>query len=310
MRYKTFPHISFSPFFMKISDQLVSFKRFAIYEKGMVNKSCLNIIQVIKKLDAFLDFKNIEKISTNDILSYLYENREIKGWSPKTFCNYRQSIITFFQFCIKREIIKKNPAISIEKPKLPKSLPRSLSKKDVRKLIQYFEVFEWQTDFERIRNDCIFKTFLYTGLRLNELLNLKNCDVLLLERTLKVIKGKGNKDRTVPIHNDLYYLLKRYKEMKLKKHPDSVYFFVSQKRGRRLTDKNLYAVFSKIQKATGIYFTPHMLRHTFGKCSIEANLNVFKLKEILGHSSVSTTQIYMSVSMENIKNSFVNLELV
>ena len=81
---------------------------------------------------------------------------------------------------LKREIIKKNPAISIEKPKLPKSLPRSLSKKDVRKLIQYFEVFEWQTDFERIRNDCIFKTFLYTGLRLNELLNLKNISLIII----------------------------------------------------------------------------------------------------------------------------------
>lgn len=295
---------------MKISDQLTPFKRYAMYERGIVNKSCLNILQVIKKLDKFLDNKNIEKISTNDILGYLYENREIKGWKPKTFCNHRQSFVTFFEFCVKRNVIKKNPAISIEKPKIPKSLPRSLPKKDVRKLIQHFEIFEWQTDFERVRNNCIFKTFLYTGLRLNELLSLKNSDVLLLERTIKVIKGKGNKDRSVPIHNDLYYLLKTYKNMKQKKHPDSFYFFVSQKRGKRLTDKNLYTVFSKIQKTTGIYFTPHMLRHTFGKCSIEANLNVFKLKEILGHSSVSTTQIYMSVSMENIKSSFVNLELV
>jgi site-specific recombinase XerD len=295
---------------MNISIQLPLFKRYAIYERGMTHKSCLTILQITRKLDSFLDSKNIERISTNDILEYLYENRELRGWTPKTFCNQRQALLTFFRFCCKREMIKKNPVTSIDKPKLPKALPRSLSKKEVHKLLDHFEVFEWQTDFERIRNNCIFKTFLFTGLRLNELLSLKNSDVILSERTIKVIKGKGNKDRTIPIHNDLYNILNAYRKSKQKKHLNSFYFFVSQRKGKKLTDKNLYAIFSKIKKATGIYFTPHMLRHTFGKCSIEANLNVFKLKEILGHSNVSTTQIYMSVSMENIKTSFVSLPLI
>jgi site-specific recombinase XerD len=295
---------------MKISDQLVPFKRYAIHERGMTRKSCSNIMQVAKNLDTFLEFKNLKQISTNDVLEYLYENKERKGWTPKTFCNHRQSLITFFRFCCNRGLITKNPVLKIEKPKLPKSLPRFLTKVDIRTLLEHFEIYDWKTDFERLRNICIFKTFLFSGLRLNELLSLKNTDVILSERTIKVIKGKGNKDRTIPIHNDLYYALKIYENRKKIKHLNGVYFFVSQKRGMKLSDKNIYSVFKKIQKNTGIYFTPHMLRHTFGKCSVEANLHVFKLKEIMGHSSVSTTQIYMSVSMENIKNSFVNLELV
>jgi site-specific recombinase XerD len=295
---------------MNISDQLLPFKRYAMNERGMAYKSCLNILQVVRKLDNFLEYKNIKHISTNDIIGYLYENRERKGWTPKTFCNHRQSLLTFFRFCKKRDIVKKNPVEKIEKPKLPKALPRSLVKDDVHKLLSHFDIFDWQTDFERVRNNCIFKTFLFSGLRLSELLNLKNSDVILSERTIKVIKGKGNKDRTIPIHNDLYYVLKNYRNIKQKKHINSLYFFVSQKRGMRLTPKNIYDVFHKIQDKTGIYFTPHMLRHTFGKCSVEANLNVFKLKEIMGHSSVSTTQIYMSVSMDNIKKSFVGISLI
>ena len=163
---------------------------------------------------------------------------------------------------------------------------------------------------EHQRNVAIIFTFLYTGIRLSELQNLKTYEVNFNECSIFIHKGKGAKDRYVPIHPKLFSILNSYLRTRNQKLAASKYFFTSYRTEKRLTKKNIYTIFKKLSIACDIHITPHMLRHTMAKLSLEANLNAYKLKEILGHSNIATTQIYMSVSTENIRKSFNVLELL
>lgn len=291
---------------MQLSDSYNSFRRFALYEKGLRPRTIREILGIVSKLEHWSGNKIIKSISTTEIRSFLYEQKHYRSWSKKTFCNTRQYLKTFFDFCMAMEYRTDNPVIKIEKPKLPKTLPRCISKAHVQTLLLHLDTIPWHNELSAMRNKAIIRTFLFSGIRLSELLNLQSNHVDLLEETLLVKKGKGEKDRLVPIHPELLPYLKIYS----KKKQSTQYYFSSIRSDSRLTQKNLYAIFKRLQKVSGVYVRPHMLRHTFGKLSIEANLNPFTLKSILGHADINTTQIYVSLSGENIKTSFQRTHLL
>jgi site-specific recombinase XerD len=143
-----------------------------------------------------------------------------------------------------------------------------------------------------------------TGLRRSELLSLRQTDMHFGSGTLAVRGGKGRRDRTVPLHPKLFPLLRHYLAEKARRHRQSEWLFSSMKSEKRLTNKNLYTILRRVSVAAGVKFTPHMLRHTFGRELVEADFNIYKLKEIMGHSSVSTTQAYVALSPRSIKDSF------
>ncbi|QMU64832.1 MAG: tyrosine-type recombinase/integrase [Flavobacteriaceae bacterium] len=194
-----------------------------------------------------------------------------------------------------------NPAEKIEKPKLPKRIPRCLDKGQIESLLLHLDCYSWFNDLEAKRNKAIIRTFLYTGVRLNELLKLKTTSINFEASEIIIYEGKGSKDRIIPIHPDLMLYLKAYQDVK--KIPTE-YFFSSIRSDKPLTENNLYRIIKKIRSKTKFHFSPHQLRHTFGKLSIEGNLNPFKLQRIMGHSSIETTQIYVYVSDNNLKESF------
>jgi site-specific recombinase XerD len=147
-------------------------------------------------------------------------------------------------------------------------------------------------------------------LRLNELLKLRITDINLEAQEIYVNHGKGGKDRTVPIHLKLLGILRVYIEHRNARKKNSQWFFTGIHSDKRLYEKNVQEFCKKISISSGIKFTPHMLRHTFARLSCDADMNIFKLKEIMGHSHVSTTQIYLSVSKEGIKKSFGSISLL
>lgn len=295
---------------MFISDLTPSFQRFLLLEKNVSSKYIRGIIRTVKLLEKETNRQNIKQCNTETIRYFLCEMRERRMWSPKSMRNYRQNLKTFFDFAKKRGLIKGNPVDDIEKPKLPKRLPRCLTKKQILKLTSETQMYSWSRPLEYHRNLAIIFTFIYTGIRLSELLNLKTYEVNLEEQSMFISKGKGQKDRYVPIHPKLFSVLKFYMHERKQHLAPSEFFFTSYRSNKPLSYKNLYAIIHKLSRKCGFYFSPHMLRHTFAKLSLEANLNPYKLKEILGHSNIATTQIYMSVSMENIRKSFSRLELL
>jgi site-specific recombinase XerD len=287
---------------MKILFVIPLFKRFALHEKGMRPKTIKEVIAIVKALSDKYSNPTVKSITTAQIRAFMYERKQERMWMNKTFRNYRQYLKTFFDFCVREQYISSNPVGKIEKPKLPKRIPRCLDKKQIDKLLLHLDCHSWYNNLEEKRNKAIIRTFLFTGMRLSELLKLKTSSVNFEESEIIIFQGKGSKDRIIPIHPNLLPYLKQYQG--LKKNISSEYFFTSIRSEKPLTPNNLYRIIKKLREKIQFHFTPHQLRHTFGRLSIEANLNPFKLQKIMGHSSIETTQIYVYVSDDNLKESF------
>lgn len=152
--------------------------------------------------------------------------------------------------------------------------------------------------------------FIFTGLRLQELLDLEISDINLESGEILVRQGKGRKDRIIPVHPRLTAALRNYLAERRSRKNHSQYCFTGAHSEKRMSGKDVRTICQKLSRSTGCYFTLHMLRHTFGRLAVEAGMDIFKIKEIMGHSEITTTQGYLSVSTENLKRSMSDLNLL
>lgn len=189
---------------MFLENYLNGFKRYALYEKQITPKVIKSIISTTTHLFQFAEVSDIVKMNTVHIREYLYTEKEKRLWSSKTFRNKRQHLKTFFNYCCAYDYIKINPVDKITKPKLAKTLPRFIETRDLLSIIAHTDLYPWRYDIERVRNKAIISTFLFTGIRLNELLNLHFTDINIEEQEITIKKGKGDKERIVPIHVKLF----------------------------------------------------------------------------------------------------------
>ena len=278
---------------MRVSDLSVSCKRYWLHERGIRPASFKAIVSAVNRLADFAKTDKLEYLDTNMIREFLYFGREELLWSPKTFRNQRQCLASYFNYCLKFGYLKHNPTDHIDKPKLPQQLPRSLTQEQAKVILAYTLDHNWYYTIERSRNYAIVMTFLHTGLRLSELLNLQTSDIDLHQGLITVLAGKGQKDRLVPIDTQLKRTLIAYQDEKRAKLPPSRWMFSSVRSPAKLTPKNVQSICRKISLAAQIKFTPHMLRHTFARTSVEQDMNLFKLMQIMGHTDLSTTQRYL-----------------
>jgi site-specific recombinase XerD len=144
--------------------------------------------------------------------------------------------------------------------------------------------------------------FLFSGLRKNELLNLKLTDVDIQNRTIFVSLGKGNRDRILPMSHTLAKSLSRYVQERKKRNKTCPEFFTSSNRNQGFTSSGLKCLTDKIKKASGLFFTIHKLRHTFATLMLEGGCDIFSLSRMLGHSDIKTTTIYLSASAEHLRS--------
>lgn len=278
---------------MRVSDLTVSCKRYWLYERGIRPKSFKAIVSAVSRLVDFAKTDQLKDLDTAMIRDFLYFGREELCWSAKTFRNMRQNLASYFNFCIRFGYLASNPTDSIDKPKLPQSLPRSLTQDQAKLILAHTLDYPWYYEIERSRNYAIMMMFLHTGLRLSELIGLEVGDVDLHANLITVRNGKGQKDRLVPISNQLKRILIQYRDERRDKLSPSRRFFTSVRSSAGLTQKNIQAICTRVSKLSGIKFTPHMLRHTFARTAVENDMNLFKLMQIMGHADLSTTQRYL-----------------
>mmetsp|Transcript_22804 Transcript_22804/g.37933 ORF Transcript_22804/g.37933 Transcript_22804/m.37933 type:complete len:296 (+) Transcript_22804:1186-2073(+) len=295
---------------MKVCDVVHGFKRYALHERGMRPRSYRSIMASMEMLCDWADTEEIPRLDNGTVKAFLYWGREERAWEARTFRNHRQYLKSFFTWCASQNIIKKNPVEGIGKPKLPQRLPRCLSREDTTKILSQVRWYPWTYKFEGIRNETILYLLIFTGLRLQEMLDLEVADVSLESSEILVRQGKGQKDRVVPIHPRLRPVLKNYLAAREASRNHSRFFITGAKSDKPLDGKHVRTTCQKLSRASGCYFTPHMLRHTFGRLTIEGGWDIFKIKEVMGHSDITTTQGYLSVSTENIKRSFGDLEIL
>lgn len=295
---------------MKIEDVAYGYKRYALHERGMRPASYRSIMASVRMLAEFAGTDDLRKLNHGTVKAFLYWGRQERAWEARTFRNHRQYLRSFFAWCVAQGFVKTNPTEGIEKPKLPKRLPRCLSREDTQKILNQVRWYPWRYKFEAIRNETILYLLIYTGLRLQEMLDLEMSDVNLDSQEILIRQGKGQKDRIVPIHPRLLPILQNYLSARVAHHRHSQHFITCAKSDAKMTGKDVRAFCQKLSRASGCYFTPHMLRHTFGRLAVEAGWDIFKIKEVMGHSEITTTQGYLSVSTENIKSSFGELVLL
>lgn len=223
------------------------------------------------------------------------------GISPRTVNRKIATLRTFYKFLLKREIISKNPAISLRPLKTAKTLPQFVQKSDINQLLDHFD---FSADFDGIRSKLIVQLLYGTGTRLAELINLKESDVDLYAATIKVL-GKRNKERIIPLSQDNVSLLKTYLISKEQEGHSNPFLLVTDSDKQcypmmiyRIVNKHLGYI-SKIDKKS-----PHVLRHTFATHMLDNGADLNAVKDLLGHASLAATQVYTHNSLEKLKSVF------
>lgn len=164
------------------------------------------------------------------------------------------------------------------------------------KLIEWTYVAKFRYTFEKIRARAIIATFLFTGVRQGELLSLKVSDIRLNEKVLRVENGKGRKDRLIPLNTRLIGILQEYLEERQKREKMSIYFFTSLRFDKQMNQSIIKRLFIRLQKDIGFKVHPHLLRHTFATLMLQGNCDLYSLSNMVGHSDIKTTTIYLSLT--------------
>lgn len=281
---------------------------FCDYLKIDKRYSDLTVESYRTEIKGYLDFfkeKNIKvkDIKNSDIKDYLAYIKKGET-SDRTLAHNVSVIRTFYKFLLTLKIIERNPTEFLELPKLRKKLPTVLSKEEVEKLLDID-----LTDCYSYRNKAMLELLYSTGLRVSELVNLELSNIDLENCTLKTI-GKGNKERIIPISDyALYYIEKyinEYRGSMLKKGVNN-YVFINN-HGNVMTRQGFFKIVKKLATEKGIKtpISPHTLRHSFATHLLDYGADLRSIQEMLGHSNLSTTQIYTHVSSEHLKDNYNN----
>ncbi|HQM78621.1 MAG TPA: tyrosine-type recombinase/integrase [Bacteroidales bacterium] len=248
-----------------------------------------------------IDLINVKRIHINDWIMSLSES----GLKASTINRKIVALSSFYNFLINKNIITKNPVNNISKPKIPKRIPQYVKSKDLNADILDEDLgTNAASNFEPMRNILIIEMLYQTGMRRSELVNLKNEDIDLYRKTIKVL-GKRNKERYIPFTDDFKKLILDYINIKndffANKQIDDSFFVL--KNGKKLYDKFVYRVVNSYLSDINYISqkSPHILRHTFATHLLQQGADLNAIKELLGHSSLASTQIYAHSSIEHIK---------
>jgi site-specific recombinase XerD len=243
-----------------------------------------------------------DEINEELMYSFFLNGRTQRNWKSSTYITYHNTLSVFFKWCIKRGIATQDFTLNIDVPKKEKTLPKKLSQKEALSLIEVAYNLPYPYRFLRYRNHAIFSTFIFTGLRKSELLSLKFTDVDLENLTIFVRKGKGAKDRILPINYTLAQSLTRYLVERQRLKRTCPEFFTSLNRNKGFTSSGLKRLVEKVKSASGINFSVHKLRHTFATLMLEGGCDIFSLSKMMGHSDIKTTTIYLSTTAEHLRS--------
>ena len=252
----------------------------------------------LKELATFYN-KNIAYLKREDIQEYL---RKLVNKKARTKAHYLTVFNSFYSFLVKENIIAINPCENIKMPKLEKKLPEYLSVEEVDKLLD----IKTNTVYEK-RNKAMLEMLYGTGVRISELINLTMSNIFLEDKMIKVF-GKGSKERIIPINTYALDCLADYLQFgrsALLGTKTSEYVFISSRR-TKITRQAFFKIIKKLCEEAGIKknISPHILRHSFATHLLHNGADLRIVQELLGHSDISTTQIYTHLTNEKLENEY------
>ena len=286
-----------------IDTYINEFTEYLIIDKKYSENTIKAYNNDLKKFKNFIKNKTINNIDENSIKDYLkYLNKENND--TKTISHNISTLRSFYKFLLIEKKVSKNPMEYIELPKTKKSLPKTLSIEEIDKLLDIN-----LTDAFSFRNKAMLELMYSSGLRVSELINVKIHDIDISNCIIRIM-GKGSKERIVPLGDyairyiELY--LKEYREKLIKKELND-YLFLNN-HGNKMTRQGFFKILKQIAKEKNIKteFSPHTLRHSFATHLLNGGADLRSIQEMLGHSDISTTQIYTHVSKEKLKENYNN----
>lgn len=250
----------------------------------------------INQLISFCSSHKIQRwnqLQAIDIRNHI-ANRHRKGISGKSIQRELSAIRSFYNFLLKKRLVESNPAQHVRAPKQERKLPKVLD------VDQVFGLLETKPDSVlEIRDLAMFELFYSSGLRLTELATLEIGDVDLVEQSLRVRHGKGEKQRDLPVGSKAVAAIKKWLDYR----PETITkaLFTSNK-GSQLSQRNIQLRLGRWCKKIGLpeHVHPHMLRHSFASHLLESSQDIRAVQELLGHSNISTTQIYTHLDFQHL----------
>lgn len=259
--------------------------------KGFIHFFCESAGKKMEDCQAFFSSR-VHEIDKSQIRQYLAKLVR-EGKSKRTMARKLSALKTFFNFLIKSGTIDLNPAETVPYPKLEKSIPKFLSVDDCFMLLDSMKSNTWMEK----RNIAMFETFYSTGMRISEIsgLDMEHID---FKRQMIRVFGKGSKERIVPVGNRALTAIKDYRQA-LKENFIPVFL---NKNLERLSTRSIRRILDRIVNDCGLKtaISPHTLRHSFATHMLDSGADLRGIQEILGHASLSTTQVYTHVSMDRL----------
>ena len=285
--------------------EIIEYQNHLKLERSLSNNSIEAYLNDIKKLTDFLKSRGNDSLKysevdidvINDFIEYLYK----LGISSYTQARIISGIKSFFNYLVYEEKILANPTELIESPKLNKKLPDTLNINEIDKILNSIDL----STYEGTRNRAIIETLYSCGLRVSELINITIQNLYLDVGFIKVI-GKGSKERLVPIgssaikHINIY--LKNYRKS-FKAISGNEGFLFLNRRGKKLSRNMIFIIVKQLSIKNNIEknISPHTFRHSFATHLIEGGADLRAVQDMLGHESITTTEIYTHLNKEYLR---------
>ncbi|HEY4440248.1 MAG TPA: tyrosine-type recombinase/integrase [Candidatus Elarobacter sp.] len=246
-------------------------------------------------------YPQLPTATREDVLAYLQRLNGSRAYAPRSIRRKISALHTFYKFLKFEGTRGDNPAADVPTPKIGKPLPKALTEADVEKLLDV--KIAGLNDMQRLRDRAILECLYSSGIRRSELLGLGLADVDLENRSLRVIGGKGGKDRNVPLTRVAADAMRAYLGVRPRSPGDA--FFIGRG-GARLSESALYKIVRTYMQIAGLegYASPHTLRHSVATHLYENGADLLVIKEILGHESLATTQVYTKVAKRRVLEQF------
>jgi integrase/recombinase XerC len=246
---------------------------------------------------------SIQKTNHSMIRSWLVEELN-NGNSARTVNRKITSLKSFFKFLVKEEVIKVNPTLKISSSKTSKKLPQFVGVDDMNKLL---DKLKFNEDFSGYRDKLIIEIFYSTGIRLSELINIKVTDCDSVKKQIKVL-GKRNKERIIPLTKELIKSIENYMILRNQVRAVDRSYLLLTDSGKKLNSSLVYRKVNNLLKdvTTLDKRSPHILRHTFATHMLNNGADLNVIKELLGHASLSATEVYTHNSIDKLKQIFNN----
>jgi tyrosine recombinase XerC len=272
------------------------FLNYLAIEKNYSGHTRINYQGDLKEFESFLAQQEVKDIKEIDyfILRKFLANLAEKQLNKRSVSRKISTLKSFFKFMVREQEIKANPAASLIYPRLEKNLPTFLTEEQVTNIINIPK----EETLLGLRDKAILEVLYSTGARVSELVSLKLTDVDLISGIIKVM-GKGRKERLLPLGEPAILSLKQY----LDKRTDKGLFLFINRNKAQLTDRGVRMIVDKYIRKTAMAFkiSPHTFRHTFATHLLNRGADLRCVQELLGHSSIATTQVYTHLTIDALK---------